>query len=170
MKNILRIIIINLILSLGAGYAYASNLNLDSIAVLLKNGEIDAAHHQLKSCANKVNNNQLANFHYYYGAVEELSGNIYEAIKHYRECMVHSEQMNQRDESYIDAAARCIHHSIEEKDWLSVVRLSRQALTVPDSVMQLYPNTFNIYDWYLGALNTLGKYEIIPVIAHHLQR
>ncbi len=170
MKNILRIIIINLILSLGAGYAYASNLNLDSIAVLLKNGEIDAAHHQLKSCANKVNNNQLANFHYYYGAVEELSGNIYEAIKHYRECMVHSEQMNQRDESYIDAAARCIHHSIEEKDWLSVVRLSRQALTVPDSVMQLYPNTFNIYDWYLGALNTLGKYEIIPVIAHQGQR
>lgn len=157
-------------MSLGAGYAYASNLNLDSIAVLLKNGEIDAAHHQLKSCANKVNNNQLANFHYYYGTVEELSGNIYEAIKHYRECMVHSEQMNQRDESYIDAAARCIHHSIEEKDWLSVVRLSRQALTVPDSVMQLYPNTFNIYDWYLGALNTLGKYEIIPVIAHQGQR
>lgn len=157
-------------MSLGAGYAYASNLNLDSIAVLLKNGEIDAAHHQLKSCANKVNNNQLANFHYYYGAVEELSGNIYEAIKHYRECMVHSEQMNQRDESYIDAAARSIHHSIEEKDWLSVVRLSRQALTVPDSVMQLYPNTFNIYDWYLGALNRLGKYEIIPVIAHQGQR
>lgn len=155
---------------MGAGYAYASNLNLDSIAVLLKNGEIDAAHHQLKSCANKVNNNQLANFHYYYGAVEELSGNIYEAIKHYRECMVHSEQMNQRNESYIDAAARCIHHSIEEKDWLSVVRLSRQALTVPDSVMQLYPNTFNIYDWYLGALNRLGKYEIIPVIAHQGQR
>lgn len=157
-------------MSLGAGYAYASNLNLDSIAVLLKNGEIDAAHHQLKSCANKVNNNQLANFHYYYGAVEELSGNIYEAIKHYRECMVHSEQMNQRDESYIDAVARCIHHSIEEKDWLSVVRLSRQALNVPDSVMQLYPNTFNIYDWYLGALNRLGKYEIIPVIAHQGQR
>ena len=93
-----------------------------------------------------------------------------EAFKHYRECMMHSEQMNQRDESYVDAAARCINHSIEKKDWLSVVRLSRQALTAPDSVLQLYPNTFHIYDWYLGALNALGKYENIPVIAHQGQR
>lgn len=155
---------------MGTGYACASNLNLDSIAVLLKNGEIETAHHQLKSCANKVNLNQLPDFHYYYGIVEELSGNMYEAFKHYRECMMHSEQMNQRDESYVDAAARCINHSIEKKDWLSVVRLSRQALTAPDSVLQLYPNTFHIYDWYLGALNALGKYENIPVIAHQGQR
>ena len=159
-----------MVLSLGTGYACASNLNLDSIAVLLKNGEIETAHHQLKSCANKVNLNQLPDFHYYYGIVEELSGNIDEAFKHYRECMMHSEQMNQRDESYVDAAARCINHSIEKKDWLSVVRLSRQALTAPDSVLQLYPNTFHIYDWYLGALNALGKYENIPVIAHQGQR
>lgn len=155
---------------MGTGYACASNLNLDSIAVLLKNGEIETAHHQLKSCANKVNLNQLPDFHYYYGIVEELSGNMDEAFKHYRECMMHSEQMNQRDESYVDAAARCINHSIEKKDWLSVVRLSRQALTAPDSVLQLYPNTFHIYDWYLGALNALGKYENIPVIAHQGQR
>ena len=112
----------------------------------------------------------MPDFHYYYGIVEELSGNIDEAFKHYRECMMHSEQMNQRDESYVDAAARCINHSIEKKDWLSVVRLSRQALTAPDSVLQLYPNTFHIYDWYLGALNALGKYENIPVIAHQGQR
>lgn len=155
---------------MGIGYACASNLNLDSIAVLLKNGKIETAHHQLKSCVNKVNHDQLPDFHYYYGIVEELSGNMYEAFKHYRECMKHSEQMNQRDESYIDAAVRCINHSTEEKDWLSVVRLSRQALTAPDSVLQLYPNTFHIYDWYIGALNALGKYDNIPVIAHLGQR
>lgn len=159
-----------MVLSLGIGYACASNLNLDSIAVLLKNGKIDTAHHQLKRCANKVYHNQLSDFHYYYGIVEELSGNMNEALMHYRECMMLSEQMNQRDESYIDAAVRCINHSIEEKDWLSVVRLSRQALAAPDSVLQLYPNTFHIYDWYMGALNTLGKYENIPVIAHQGQR
>lgn len=159
-----------MVLSLGIGYACASNLNLDSIAVLLKNGKIETAHHQLKSCVNKVNHDQLPDFHYYYGIVEELSGNMYEAFKHYRECMKHSEQMNQRDESYIDAAVRCINHSTEEKDWLSVVRLSRQALTAPDSVLQLYPNTFHIYDWYIGALNALGKYDNIPVIAHQGQR
>lgn len=170
MNNILRIIITCLVLSLGTVYTCASNLNLDSIAVLLKNGEIETAHHQLKSCVNKVNHDQLPNFHYYYGIVEELSGNMNEALMHYRECMMHSEQKNQRDESYIDAAVRCINHSIEEEDWLSVVRLSRQALTAPDSVLQLYPNTFHIYDWYMGALNALGKYENIPVIAHLGQR
>ncbi|MGM9795519.1 MAG: CHAT domain-containing protein [Candidatus Aphodosoma sp.] len=170
MKIIIRFLIIILISSLGGGHICAGRHELDSIAFLLENGDIDIAHRQLERYANKLNSNEQPDFHYYFGLVEELSGNTDEALKHYYECMLHSEQKNQRDESYLDAAARSIHHAVEAADWLSVARLSRQALTAPDSVLNSYPNTFNIYDWYVGALNTLGKYEDIPMVARQGQK
>lgn len=159
-----------LILSSVGGYACASDYDLDDIVVLLENGDIDTANRQLKSIADNLDRARLADFHYCCGIAEELSGNMDEAFEHYRECMAHSEEMNQRDESYIDAAARCINRAVGTKDWLSVVRLSRQALTAPDSTLRSYPNTFNIYDWYIGALNTLGKYEDIPAVARQGQK
>lgn len=74
-----------------------------------------------------------------------------------------------RDEN-LDAAAQSIYRSVENRDWLNVVRKSRRVLTAPDSLLQAYPNTFYIYDWYVGALNSLGKYEKVPEIAHQGQQ
>ncbi|MGM9816179.1 MAG: CHAT domain-containing protein [Lepagella sp.] len=107
MKRLFLIII--LITSWGGGYVSASNHELDSIAVLLENGDIDAAAHR-------------------------------------------------------------IHSAVEVADWLSVARMSRQVLTSPDSVLNSYPNTFYIYDWYVGALNKLGKYEDVPSVARQGQK
>ena len=170
METILRILLIILASFLGTEYARASNFNLGSIAVLLENGELDTAYRQLRQCDGNLNCEQLPDFHYYYGIVEELRCNTNEASMHFRECMKYSEQIDQIDESYVDAATRCINCAVNDEDWLSAVRLSRRALTAPDSILHSYPNTFNIYDWYVGALNALGKYENISSIARRGQQ
>lgn len=170
METILRILLISLVSFLGTEYARASNFDLDSIAVLLENGELDTAYRQLRQCDGNLNCEHMPDFHYYYGIVEELRCNMNEASMHFRECMKYSEQIDQIDESYVDAATRCINCAVNDGDWLSVVRLSPRALTAPDSILHSYPNTFNIYDWYVGALNALGKYEKISATVRRGQQ
>lgn len=71
---------------------------------------------------------------------------------------------------YIDSLANVIYSQILNENWLEVVRQSREALTAPDNVLNAYPNTYFIYEWYAHGLNALGKYKDVVDITVNGQR
>lgn len=72
--------------------------------------------------------------------------------------------------NYIDSLANVIYSQILNENWIEVVRQSREALTAPDSVLNAYPNTYFIYEWYAHGLNALGKYKDVVGITLNGQR
>ena len=72
--------------------------------------------------------------------------------------------------NYIDSLANVIYSQILNENWIEVVRQSREALTAPDNVLNAYPNTYFIYEWYAHGLNALGKYKDVVDITVNGQR
>lgn len=72
--------------------------------------------------------------------------------------------------NYVDSLAKVIYSQVLDENWLEVVRQSREVLTAPDSVLNSYPNTYFLYEWYAHGLNALGKYKDVAVIALNSQR
>lgn len=71
---------------------------------------------------------------------------------------------------FVDSLASVIYSCVQEENWIEVVRQSREALTAPDSVLNAYPNTYFIYEWYAHGLNALGKYKDVVDITVNGQR
>lgn len=74
------------------------------------------------------------------------------------------------DTNYVDSLANVIYSYVLDENWLEVVRQSREVLTIPDSVLNSYPNTYFIYEWYVHGLNALGKYKDVADISLNSQR
>lgn len=74
------------------------------------------------------------------------------------------------DTNYVDSLADVIYSHVLDENWLEVVRQSREVLTVPDSVLNYYPNTYFIYEWYAHGLNALRKYKDVADITLNSQR
>lgn len=70
----------------------------------------------------------------------------------------------------LDSLTNVIYSQVLNENWLKVVRQSREVLTVPDSVLNSYPNTYFIYEWYAHGLNALRKYKDVADITLNSQR
>lgn len=72
--------------------------------------------------------------------------------------------------SQVDSLANVVYTHVQNKDWLEVVRQSRELLTAPDSVLNAYPHTYFLYEWYVNGLNALGRYKDVVEITRGAQR
>lgn len=69
-----------------------------------------------------------------------------------------------------DSLVNVIYTQVQNKNWLEVIRQSREALTAPDSVLHAYPNTYFLYKWHAHGLNALRKYKDVADLTLKSQR
>lgn len=139
--------------------------SFDNVISEFQLGNYSDAKNLLISYNTNIPDSLQVNYSYLMGVVEETIGHKIEAIAYLEKCIELAEERELFNDTYIDALARCINLASKAEDWTEVVRLTRKALTCPDTLLATYPNTYMFYEWQIHALNSLWKYQDVVTLA-----
>ena len=107
---------------------------------------------------------QLPYYFYFRGVASNMCGNPKESQRCLEQSVVEFEKLNLKDAFYIDAIYRYLTFLREMQDWKTIADLSSRALKTDRDILLSYPLTYAIYEYYVQALNTIGKWGKVEAI------